>query len=192
MIRAHALPFHRWLELILNPTWQLEILQEEHTIRPHALTSCRCLESTLDPTPPPLTELCPCIGPYSCKGIHSSNTCTSSKQTYNPIWWDHGSESLLHPLVEVDIPPFVNDSHLETDVTLIGRHLSLFWLVQHVFFPMAFQICYMNFYTKRIVPNDYANGFDLFFEVCGHIVQGHVPPLVLLLFFTCQFLTLEK
>ncbi len=29
------------------------------------------------------------------------------------------------------------------------------------------------------VPNDFANGFDHFFELCGHIVQGHVPPLVL-------------
>jgi hypothetical protein len=42
------------------------------------------------------------------------------------------------------------------------------------------------------VPNDCASGFDLFFEVFGHIVQGHVPPSVSFLFFTYQLLTLEK
>jgi hypothetical protein len=26
--------------------------------------------------------------------------------------------------------------------------------------------------------DDSTSGFDLFFEVCGHIAQGHVPPLV--------------
>jgi hypothetical protein len=25
------------------------------------------------------------------------------------------------------------------------------------------------------VPNAFASGFNLFFEVCGHIAQGHVP-----------------
>jgi hypothetical protein len=42
------------------------------------------------------------------------------------------------------------------------------------------------------LPYDYANGFNFFLEVCGHITQGHVPPLVLCLFFTFRLLVLEK
>jgi hypothetical protein len=26
------------------------------------------------------------------------------------------------------------------------------------------------------ILDDFASGFDLFFKVCGHIVQNHVPP----------------
>jgi hypothetical protein len=41
------------------------------------------------------------------------------------------------------------------------------------------------------VPNDSTSGFNFFFKVCGHIVQGHVPPLLCLLS-TSWLLTLEK
>ncbi len=33
------------------------------------------------------------------------------------------------------------------------------------------------------VPYDFGSGFDLFFEVHGHITQGHIPLLILHLFF---------
>jgi hypothetical protein len=36
------------------------------------------------------------------------------------------------------------------------------------------------------------NDFDIFYEVCGHIAWGHVPCLVLRLFFVSQNLTLEN
>jgi hypothetical protein len=42
------------------------------------------------------------------------------------------------------------------------------------------------------VPNDFVSSFDLFFEVCGHIVQGHVSPLVSCLLSVSRFLTLKK
>ncbi len=42
------------------------------------------------------------------------------------------------------------------------------------------------------VLNNFVSGFDLFFEVCGHITQGHVPPSVLHLLFTSWFIVLEK
>jgi hypothetical protein len=28
------------------------------------------------------------------------------------------------------------------------------------------------------VPNDSTSGFDLFFKICGHIAQSHVPPSI--------------
>jgi hypothetical protein len=31
------------------------------------------------------------------------------------------------------------------------------------------------------ILDDFGNGFDFFFEVCGHIAHGHVPPFVLCL-----------
>jgi hypothetical protein len=34
------------------------------------------------------------------------------------------------------------------------------------------------------VPNDSMDGFNLFSEINGHIIQGHVPLLVLCLFST--------
>jgi hypothetical protein len=36
------------------------------------------------------------------------------------------------------------------------------------------------------------SGFDLFFEICGHIVQRHVLPSLLHLLFAFRLLTLEK
>jgi hypothetical protein len=42
------------------------------------------------------------------------------------------------------------------------------------------------------VPNDYVNGFDFFFEICGHIIRGHVPPSLSHLLVASQLLALEK
>jgi hypothetical protein len=36
------------------------------------------------------------------------------------------------------------------------------------------------------------SGFDLFFEICGHIARGHVPPSISHLLSTSPLLTLEK
>jgi hypothetical protein len=35
------------------------------------------------------------------------------------------------------------------------------------------------------VPSDFANGFDLFIEICEHIIRGHVLPLI-----SCLLVTL--
>ncbi len=42
------------------------------------------------------------------------------------------------------------------------------------------------------VLDDFASGFNLFFEVCGHIVQGHIPPSISRSFSTSRLLVLEK
>jgi hypothetical protein len=52
---------------------------------------------------------------------------------------------------------------------------------------MVYEILQYDF-----LPYDSMSGFDFFLEVCGHIVQGHVPLLVLCLFFTFWLLVLEK
>jgi hypothetical protein len=42
------------------------------------------------------------------------------------------------------------------------------------------------------VPDDSASGFDLFFEICKHIVHGHVPPSISRLLVASRVLALEK
>jgi hypothetical protein len=32
------------------------------------------------------------------------------------------------------------------------------------------------------ILNDFGNGFDILFKVCGNVAHGHVPPSVLCLF----------
>jgi hypothetical protein len=49
----------------------------------------------------------------------------------------------------------------------------------------------MNFWIF-FVPDDFASGFDICFEICGHIAYAHVPPYVLCLFLTLHLLVLEK
>jgi len=34
------------------------------------------------------------------------------------------------------------------------------------------------------VPNDFASGFDICFEICRHIACGHVPPSISHMFVT--------
>jgi hypothetical protein len=98
----------------------------------------------------------------------------------------------LHPLVEVDLPPFVDDFHPKIKVFL-DRETYIFVLARSpclVFggpSNMVYEILQNGF-----LPYDYVSGFNVFLEVCGHIVQGHVPPLILCLFFTFQLLMLKK
>jgi hypothetical protein len=87
-------------------------------IRTITLTSCKCLESTPNPTPPPLTRLHDAwafvhVREY-IQAIHAliANTLVTPFDEILKIL------CFLHPLVEVDFPPFVDDFHLEMIVTL--------------------------------------------------------------------------
>jgi hypothetical protein len=68
------------------------------------------------------------------------------------------------------IPPFVDDFHLETKVTL--NHKTFI-------FALAHSPCFSSdgplgtvyeFLQNYFVLDDYVSGFNLFFEICGHIV----------------------
>jgi hypothetical protein len=101
----------------LGEDW--ETLQEEHMIRTLALVSYKCLESIPNPIPPPSTQLCHTqafahVGEYTLSSRH-----IRFKHTYSPLLmrpWE--SFAFSHPLVEIDFPPFIDDFHLETKVTL--------------------------------------------------------------------------
>jgi hypothetical protein len=79
---------------------------------------------------------------------------------------------IFHPFVEVDFPPFVDDFHLKTKVTLdqktfISTHSP--HLYSNGPSSMVYQLL-----RNCFVPIDSTSGFDLFFKICGHIVRGHV------------------
>jgi hypothetical protein len=47
-------------------------------------------------------------------------------------------------------------------------------------------------WQQGVFSYDSTSVFDSFFKVCGHIVQGHVPPSISCLFFSFQLIALEK
>ncbi len=87
-------------------------------------------------------------------------------------------------LLRLISPPFVDDFRLETEVALNWEaFVSTLACSPHLFsdgpLGMVYQLLQNSF-----VPDDFMNGFDLFFEVCRHIARSHVPPSVSHFFFT--------
>jgi hypothetical protein len=87
-------------------------------IRTFVLASCRHLELTPNPTPPPLAWLHRAwafvhVGEYA-QAIHAliPNTPTTP---FNETTW---VLRFFHPFIEVDFPPFVDDFHPEMKVIL--------------------------------------------------------------------------
>jgi len=58
----------------------------------------------------------------------------------------------------------------------IETHLFLLWFVHQFFLSVAPRVWCMSLNDIVFVLNDFVNGFDFFFEICEHIIQGHVPP----------------
>jgi hypothetical protein len=49
-----------------------------------------------------------------------------------------------------------------------------------------------EFLRDCFVHDDFANGFNFFFEICKHIAHGHVPPSISHLLVASRLLALEK
>ncbi len=134
----------------------------------------------------------PCISICSCSGIIWMICALALSTLIAPYDETMRVFHLLHLLIEVDFPPFVDDFHLETKVTLDQKtFISILAHSPHFSFGGPSSMVY-ELLQNYFVPNDYTSGFDFFFEVCGHIVQGHVPLLILQLLSTSRFLALEK
>jgi hypothetical protein len=99
---------------------------------------------------------------------------------------------LLHPPIEVDFPPFVDDFHPKTKVTLVRETFISTLACSPCLSSDGLLSMVYELLQDCFVLNDYVSGFNLFFKVCGHIAQGHVPPLVSCLLSTSLFLSLEK
>jgi hypothetical protein len=51
------------------------------------------------------------VGIYSCKGVCSNNACITPNTHVAPLTETITTLHHLHPLVEVDLPPFVDNFH---------------------------------------------------------------------------------
>jgi hypothetical protein len=103
-----------------------------------------------------------------------------------------GVVCLLHPLAKVNLPLFVNDFHPKIEVTLNQDAFNFdFVFLSHFSLDGPSSMVH-ELLRNYFVPNDSTSGFNLFFEVCGHITQGHVPLSISHLFFRSQLLMLKK
>jgi hypothetical protein len=118
------------------------------------------------------------MNPCSCRGICLSSRCVSSKHTYNPF--DKTMKilclHLFHPFVEVNLPlslmfPFWDGGYFRLACIYLCASSFI------IFFWVAFQVWCMSF-TRLFCPIWFYEWLRLFFEVCGYIVQGHVPPSI--------------
>jgi hypothetical protein len=85
----------------------------------------------------------------------------------------------------------MDDFHVETKVILDQKAFFCFGSFTMSFFDGLLGMVY-ELLQYCFAPDDFMSGFNLFFEVCGHIVQGHVPPSISRSFSTFQLLVLEK
>jgi hypothetical protein len=76
---------------------------------------------------------------------------------------------LFHPLVEVDLPAFVDDFHPETEF-ILDQNAFIFTLVgsSHLCFDASLGIVY-ELLQDYLVLDDFTNDFNIFFKICGHI-----------------------
>ncbi len=128
--------------------------------------------------PTSINTITPHMGPCSCKGICSNNTCIGSEHICNPTWWDNRSLSLSPPTYWSWYPYFFlwfsswdRDYFKSKSIYLSLGSFTTFssgGLLNMLYEPLWY--CF--------VPNDSTSGFDLFFKICGHIAQSHVPPSI--------------
>jgi hypothetical protein len=163
-----------------------------HTIKTLTLAFHKCLESILDPTPTPSRRL-----RYTWAFTHVWEyvrvvrvlVLNTLAAPFDETTW---VLCLFHPLVKVDFPYFVDDFHHDTKVTLDGEaFVSVLARSPHLSSGGLSGMVY-EYLWNYFVLDDFASGFNLFFEVCGHIVWGHVPLSISHLLFAFWFLTLEK
>ncbi len=99
---------------------------------------------------------------------------------------------VFDPFIEVDLPPFIDDFHPKIEVTLDGETFIFVLLRSPCLSFNGLMGMVYEFLQDCFVLNNFANGFDLFKKICGHIVRSHVPSSISCLFSTSQILTLEK
>jgi len=79
-------------------------------------------------------------------------------------------------LVEIDLPPFFDDFNPKMDL-VFDREAFIYALMHspHLSSDNPLNMVY-ELLRYCFVPDDFASGFDICFEICKHIACGHVPP----------------
>ncbi len=125
---------------------------------------------TLNPTPPPLAWLCHARAfVHVVKYVWTMHILTPS--TLATPWVETITTfHQLHPLVKVDLPPFIKDFHPKTYL-ILDREAFLFVLTHSPRFSsnnplgMVYKLLQGCF-----VPNDSASGFDFFSRYVGTLL----------------------
>jgi hypothetical protein len=81
----------------------------------------------------------------------------------------------VHPLIEVDLPLFIDDFHLKIEITLNQKAFNSALVHSPHFSSNGPLSVVYELLRDYFVQNDFMSGFDLFFEICEHIVESHVP-----------------
>jgi hypothetical protein len=150
------------------------------------------LELILNPTPPPSAQLCRTWALVHVEEYVLIVHALAPNTHVAPSDETMGILYFLHPTAEVDLPPFMNDFHLEMKV-ILNRKTFIFVLAHspYLFSSGPLGMVY-ELLRDCFAPDDFASGFNLFFEICRHIVQGRVPPSISRSFFTSRLLVLKK
>ncbi len=123
------------------------------------------------------------MGPCSCRGTCLRVHALALRKLSTPFNETTRVFHLLQPLAKVDFPPFVDNFHLEMKV-ILDQKAFVFALVRSPHFSFSGPSSMMYELLRNcFVLDDSTSGFNFFFKVCGHIVQGHVPPSISCLFF---------
>ncbi len=163
-----------------------EALFKEHTTRTFTLTSRKRLELIPNPTPLPSTQLCLTqalihVREYTwiVRALALNTHATPFDQTTRVF-------HLFHPLTKVDSPfhwwfPSWDGGYFKWEAFDFALACSscLSFISPS---GMVYELSWDYF-----VPDDSANSFHLFLKVCGHIVWGHIPPLISFFFLHLDF-----
>ncbi len=140
-----------------------------------------------NPTPSPLAWLC-----HTRAFVHVREyvwiVCALGPNTMAPLTKTIMALHHFHPLVKVDLPLFVDDFHLETNF-ILDREAFISILTHSPSFSFnGFSGTVYELLWDYFVLDDSVNGFDFFFEICGH----KALPLVSRLLVASWLLSLEE
>jgi hypothetical protein len=116
----------------------------------------------------------------------------SSNHFNNPIQWNHGSLLPSSPISKSQPPPFCKWFSSKNGCYFkLGGFYFCFGMFIMSFILQSFKYGVWGF-TRLFCPRWFFEWLPIFFNVCGHIVHGHVPPFVSHLLVTSQLLVLQK
>jgi hypothetical protein len=116
-----------------------------------------------------ISTIMPHISPCSCREYVQTICALTPNTLTTPSNETTGIFYLPHPFVKVDLLPFVNDFHLEMEVTLDRKtFISTLACSPHLSSDGPSYMVY-QLLQDYFVIHHYANGFNLFFKVFGHI-----------------------
>ncbi len=96
-----------------------------------------------------------CISTCTCRRLCLNSACSGFEHFNNPIQWNHNCPSPFHPLAQVNLPLFINDFHLEMEVTLDQEAFIFTLACSSCLSSTIFEVQCMNFYKILLSQSFY-------------------------------------